>query len=96
MYIVLLCGQKFCSNLKANSKVILITIHSIKYLLKQFYHDAYITIEADHDSLLELERLFDRKAAQSGLKINYNKTEVLLRVGLLRNTDLKIIMSQEK
>ena len=85
-------GQIFQSNLKANSKIKLITVHSIKCLLKQFCDDTCITIEADHDSLLELDRLFDRIAAQLGFKINYDKTEIL-RLGSLRNTDFKIIMS---
>ena len=89
-----LCGQIFCINLRANSKIKPITVHSIKCLLKQFCDDMCITIKADYDSLLELERSFDTIAAQSGLKINYSKTEIL-RIGSLRNTDFKIMMSQE-
>ena len=40
--------------------------------LKQLFDDTCITSETDHDSLLELERLFDRIPAQSGL----DKTEI--------------------
>ena len=73
----LLCVQIDNINLKAKSKIKLITMHSISSLLKQHCDDTCITIDANHDSLVELERLFDRIAAQSGLKINYDKTEIV-------------------
>ena len=41
-----------------------------------------------------MARFFDRKAVQSGLKIKYDKTEIL-RLGSLRNTYFKITMCQE-
>ena len=71
----------------ANSKIKL-----IKCLLKQFCDDTCNAIESDGESLLVLEKIFDIIAAQSGLKINYDKTEIL-RLGLLRNIDFKIITS---
>ena len=67
----------FFINSKANSEIKLIAIHSIKCLLKQFCDDTCITFEADCDSSLDLERLFNRKAAQLGLIINYDTTEIL-------------------
>ena len=88
----LFCRQIFCINLKAHSKSEPITIYSIRCHLKQFYDDTCITIEAGQDALLDLERSFDRIAAQSGLKIHYDKAAIL-RLGSLRNTDFKIIMS---
>ena len=57
----------------------MITIHSLKCLLKQFCNDTCITIEADHDSLLEFDRLFDKNSCTSGLKINYDDRNLKIR-----------------
>ena len=62
----------------------------MKCLLKHFCDDSCNTIEDDSDSSLQWDRLFDRIAAQSGLKINHDKTEIL-RLVSLRSTDFKII-----
>ena len=65
----LFCEQIFCSILKASSKIKPTTTHSIKCIWKQFCDDTCITVEANHNSLLELERLVDRIAAQSRLNL---------------------------
>ena len=65
-----------------------IQVDGIRKTLSQFANDMWTISEFNKDSYLATLKLFQEFEEFSGLKINYNKTEVL-RLGSLRKTDAK-------
>ena len=65
-----------------------IQVDGIRKTLSQFANDMWTISEFNKDSYLATLKLFQEFEEFSGLKINYNKTEVL-RLGSLWKTDAK-------
>ena len=82
------CAEILCINLKADKNISKIMINNIIELIEQFADDTTLLLEVTQQNLLAMESIFKRPRDQSGLTINYNKTEIL-RIGSLSNTDFK-------
>ena len=54
--------------------------------LPQYANDLWMSTEFEQNTFIQLMNEFDAFARYTGLKINYDKTEIL-RIGSLQNTD---------
>ena len=85
-YQFLLLIEIIALKIKQNDKIKGITINGVKKMLGQFADDLWTASEYDHDSFNETISCFQKFGQSTGLKINYDKTEIL-RIGSLRHTD---------
>ena len=93
-YLFILVVEFLGNHIRSNKKIKGIKIKDGISLIYQFADDTNLTLEFDLESLLEVEKTFSKFQRVSGLKVNYDKTEIL-RIGSLRHSDAKLITATE-
>ena len=93
-YLFVLVVEFLGNHIRANKKIKGIKVKDDISLIYQFADDTNLTLEFDLESLLEVEKTFSKFQRVSGLKVNYDKTEIL-RIGSLRYSDAKLITATE-
>ena len=88
-YLYIPCSELFSIALRSQSGIKPITIHGVLNLLKQYTDHTCIKIVADSKSLNITENILHLLEHEAGLKINYDKTEIL-RLGSIRDRDFKL------
>ena len=88
-YLFVLCVEIMAISVRQNEKIKGIKIDGIDHKISQFADDTNFSILFCNESFFELFNLLDRFHCISGLKINYDKTEIL-RIGSLKNSSAKI------
>ena len=91
----LICGEVMLRKLKSNPKIEGIEMENgMKNLIAQFADDTTLFIKFDHVSLEEVTKTLSYIEAQTGLSINYDKTQIY-RIGSITNTDA-MLYTQKK
>ena len=85
-YLFICLIETIALKIRQNDKIKGVTIEGIKKMLGQFADDMWTASEYDRDSFNETIKTFQDFEKYTGLKINYDKTEIL-RIGSLNNTD---------
>ena len=76
-YIFILCAEILAIGIRQNQNIQGITVGSKEYKINQYADDTCLTIAATRQSLLEVVQYFDLFEVYSGLKVNYDKTEIM-------------------
>ena len=93
-YLFVLVVEFLGNHIRTNKKIKGIKVKDNISLIYQFADDTNLTLEFDLETLLEVEKTFSKFQKVSGLKVNYDKTEIL-RIGSLRHSDAKLITATE-
>ena len=93
-YLFVLVVEFLGNHIRTNKKIKGIKVKDDVSLIYQFADDTNLTLEFDLETLLEVEKTFSKFQRVSGLKVNYDKTEIL-RIGSLRHSDAKLITATE-
>ena len=84
-----LCVEILANYIRKNENIKGIKIDEAIFKIIQFADDTALPIEYDAASLTEVICTFDLFYTISGLKVNYNKTEIL-RIGSIRNSNARL------
>ena len=76
--------------LKQNSTIQPVEINGIKKMLSQFADNLWTATKFSKESLEEQIRIFNKFYAYTGLKVSYDKTEIM-RIGSLAHTNAKML-----
>lgn len=88
-YLFVLCAEILALSIRNNNDIRGIEIEGHSNKISQFADDATLTILFCRSSLQAVIETFDQFEIVSGLKVNYDKTEIL-RIGSIRNSNAKI------
>ena len=88
-YLFIISAEIFAISIRGNDKIKGININGESSKIGQYADDTYMAFLFDKDSLDEILYTLDKFELLSGLKVNYDKTEIL-RIGSLKNTDAKL------
>ena len=88
-YLFLCVIEIFAIELRNNPDIEAISTGSVKKLLGQYASDIWTVTKFTDKSFTAITQTFDRFYKSVGLKVNYNKTEVM-RLGSLKNTEAKL------
>ena len=87
-YIFILCAEVLAIGIRQNGKIKGISIGENEYKINQYADDTCLTINASKECLEEVIRLFEVFETFSGLKVNYDKTEIM-PIGSIKNKSFK-------
>lgn len=93
-FLFLTAGQILHDLIQYNSKIKGIKINDLELLISQFADDTTLFLTYERSVLEEVAKTFDRMHCLTGLKVNYDKTNIY-RVGSLANTNAKIYTAKE-
>ena len=93
-YLFIIVAEIFAISIRKNENIKGITINGETFKIGQFADDTFMTILFEQESLTQIINTLDRFQAISGLKVNYNKTE-LLRIGSMKDS-LAQLYTQKK
>ncbi len=93
-YLFLIAAEILSIYIRQNKNIKGIKIGNDSYKISQYADDTVITIPFCGETLKEIEKTFEKFTQISGLKINYDKTEIL-RIGSIRNSDAKFITQKQ-
>ena len=93
-YIFILCSEILAKSIRQNTKIQGIKIGNCDYTISQYADDTAITILAMKECLEEVIKVFDCFEKYSGLKVNYEKTEIL-PIGRLKGQNFKLNASKD-
>ena len=93
-YLFVLIVEFLGNHIRANKKIKGIQIGNKTYKISQYADDADLTLRYEIETLLEVEKTFAKFQRVSGLKVNYDKTEIL-RIGSLRQSKAKLFTARE-
>ena len=85
----ILVGEILANFIRENKDIKGITIGDTEYKLSQYADDTTLSVLYDANTINVMFRTFDHFEQISGLKVNYNKTEVL-RIGSIRHSNAKL------
>ena len=85
----LLCAELLAIQIRNNVKIKGITINEIMYLLGLFADDTDSYVLHDQETMTELFNVIEKFGQISGLKMNYDKTNIY-RIGSLKNSDARL------
>ena len=88
-YLFLICAEILAIMIRQNENIEGIKLGSLEYKVSQYADDTCLTIIADVKGFQEVITIFDRFEKISGLRINYDKTEIM-PIGSLKNTQFKL------
>ena len=88
-YLFIISSEIFAISIRSNNKIKGININGDSSKIGQYADDTFMAFLFDQDSLDEILNTLDRFELLSGLKVNYDKTEIL-RIGSLKNSDAKL------
>ena len=89
-YIFLICAEMLASMLRNNPSVHGINIHDRCFLVSQYADDTIITLDYSEDVLREIVKTFKLYAKYSGLRVNYEKSEIM-PLGIIKYQYNKIV-----
>ena len=87
-YLFIIAAELLAIKIRTNNNIKGININGSDQKILQFADDTCLTILFDQDSLNSVIQTFDLFENFAGLRINYDKTDIL-RLGSLRNSDAK-------
>ena len=93
-YLFLIAAEILSLYIRQNKNIKGLKIGNKTYKISQYADDTVITIPFCNETLNEIEKTFEKFTQISGLKVNYDKTEIL-RIGSIRNTDAKLITKRQ-
>ncbi len=93
-YLFLIAAEILSLYIRQNKSIKGLKIGNQIYKISQYADDTVITIPFCEETLNEIEKTFEKFTRISGLKVNYDKTEIL-RIGSLRNSDAKLITQRQ-
>ena len=76
-YLLILCVELLSAALKAHPEIQGLVINNSEYLISQYADDSYLILEDDKKSLNMALHIIDYFAGCSGLRANFDKTQVL-------------------
>ena len=88
-YLFIISAEIFAISIRRNNKIKGININGDNSKIGQYADDTFMAFLFDKDSLDEILYTLDNFELLSGLKVNYDKTEIL-RIGSLKNSDAKL------
>ena len=88
-YLFTLCIELLAISIRGNDKIKGIQINGNTHKISQFADDANLTILYCIESLNEVLKTLDTFQIISGLKVNYDKTEIM-RIGSLKNSQARL------
>jgi len=87
-YLYLLCAEILSNMLRENEKVRGIKVGENEFLLSQFADDTALCLDGSEESFVEAVKILTFFAKVSGLKINYEKTQVIW-IGSRKNCQVR-------
>ncbi len=87
-YLFILVGEILANYIRQNENIKGIKIGDFEHKLSQYADDTTLSVLYDADTLNTVLNIFDHFEQLSGLKVNYNKTEVL-RIGSIRDSNAR-------
>ena len=88
-YLFTLCVEVLAAYIRDNPNIKGIEIGGFSHKISHYADDTNLTVLFCPDTLAEITRTFDKYQSISGLKVNYDKTEIL-RIGSIRNTNARL------
>ena len=88
-YLFILTAEIFAISIRKNEKIKGINVNDQTSKIDQYADDTFMAFLFDQTSLDEIVITLDKFQQISGLKVNYDKTEIL-RIGSLKNSDAKL------
>ena len=88
-YLFIIVAEIFAISIRNNEQIKGIEINGKSSKIGQYADDAFIAFLFDKKSLDEILITIDKFEEISGLKVNYDKTEIL-RIGSLKNSDAQL------
>ena len=88
-YLFIIVAELLALKIRGDSAIEGITVNDITHKLSQFADDTCIFTLFKQENLSAIFQTFDIFQKNAGLKINYNKTDIL-RLGSLRNSEAKL------
>ena len=88
-YLFIISAEIFAISIRNNTQIKGIDMNEGFSKIEQFADDTFLAFLFDRDSLDEILITFDKFENISGLKVNYDKTEIL-RIGSLKDSDAKL------
>ncbi len=88
-YLFILVGEILALQIRNNKDIKGIKIGDTELKLSQYADDTTLSVLYDANTMTTLMNTFDHFEQISGLKVNYNKTEVL-RIGSIRDSNAKL------
>ena len=76
-YLFLLAAEILAVNIRQNKDIAGVTIRNETYKISQFADDTTLTLQFSHSNLDNTFKVFDKFQEISGLKVNYDKTEIM-------------------
>ena len=93
-YLFILCTEILSISIRSNPDIHGIEHNGTEHKLSQFADDTWFSLMYDQDNLNRVLQTLDTFERCSGLKINYEKTE-LLRIGSLKNSNAKLYTQKQ-
>ena len=93
-YLFLIAAEILSLYIRQNKNIKGLKIGDQSYKISQYADDTVLTIPFCEETLQEIEKTFESFTQISGLKVNYDKTEIL-RIGSIRNSDAKFITKKQ-
>ena len=88
-YLFIISAEIFAIAIRNNNKIKGIDINGKKSKIEQYADDTFMAFLFDQESLDEILYTLDKFQVISGLKVNYDKTEIL-RIGSLKNSEAQL------
>ena len=92
-YLFTLCAEILALKVRSDDKLQGIVIGDKEFKISQFADDTSLTLLYNLQNLDEVALIFDKFHQISGLKVNYDKTEIM-RIGSLKNSAAKFITAK--
>ena len=93
-YLFILCTEILSISIRSNPDIHGIEYNGTEHKLSQFADDTWFSLIYDQDNLNTVLQTLDTFQICSGLKINYEKTE-LLRIGSLKNSNARLYTQKQ-
>ena len=88
-YLFIIAAEIFAISIRKNDKIKGIVINGDSSKIEQYADDTYMAFLFEKESLDQIINTLDKFQIISGLKVNYDKTEIL-RIGSLKNSEAKL------
>lgn len=87
-YLYLLCAEILSNMLRENENIKGVKVRDGEIMLSQFADDTALCLDGSEKSFIEAVRILNVFASMSGLKINFNKTQVIW-IGSRKNCQIR-------
>ena len=89
-YLFIIAAEILALNIRQNRDIKGININGKESKISQYADDTSLTLSFDENTIITVQQTFDLFHSASGLKVNYDKTEIL-RIGSLKNSNARLI-----